>query len=267
MSYISANTPWFFNGVRVQAFPNDKLKIEYWLINGWQSYGMFDEMPGIGWQILWRPSGNFSFVTNEYFGKDTLENPGRLRMHSDTSVQLKYYDHPERTITKMAFSVAGDIGCEDGGGVGCFNNSASTPAQYFIGGMAYDRIWFDHDHFGLTIGGGAITNPGRYLVLIPPINGETASTAVSGSPYFDVNAGSQFHAWDSSITLQYMPDDHITFDLEFIHRNSSVPYFAGGGGMTPPGGNNGNPTQTVSGWTPDLSTIENRINLAMLVRL
>ena len=33
-SYVSSNTPWFFNGLRVQIFPNPHLKIEPWLING-----------------------------------------------------------------------------------------------------------------------------------------------------------------------------------------------------------------------------------------
>src|SRR6267143_5428089 len=37
-SYVSSNTPWFFNGVRVQIFPTEHLKIEPWFINGWQSY-------------------------------------------------------------------------------------------------------------------------------------------------------------------------------------------------------------------------------------
>jgi hypothetical protein len=37
-SYVSSNTPWFFNGVRVQWYPTNKLKIELWFINGWQSY-------------------------------------------------------------------------------------------------------------------------------------------------------------------------------------------------------------------------------------
>ena len=54
-SYVSSNTPWFFNGVRVQIFPSDKLKIEPWLINGWQSYGMFNQQPGVGGQVLWTP--------------------------------------------------------------------------------------------------------------------------------------------------------------------------------------------------------------------
>jgi hypothetical protein len=36
-SYVSSNTPWFFEGVRVQIFPTAHLKIEPWFINGWQS--------------------------------------------------------------------------------------------------------------------------------------------------------------------------------------------------------------------------------------
>ena len=47
-SYVSSNTPFFFNGMRVQVFPTDKLKVEGWLINGWQSYGRFNGRPGLG---------------------------------------------------------------------------------------------------------------------------------------------------------------------------------------------------------------------------
>ena len=47
-SYVSSNTPWFFNGVRIQIFPSDKLKIEPWIINGWQSYGKFNQRAGSG---------------------------------------------------------------------------------------------------------------------------------------------------------------------------------------------------------------------------
>ncbi len=56
-SYVSSNTPWFFTGLRVQIFPTAHLKIEPWLINGWQSYGRFNNRPGVGGQILWRPNG------------------------------------------------------------------------------------------------------------------------------------------------------------------------------------------------------------------
>ncbi|MGC1105072.1 MAG: outer membrane beta-barrel protein, partial [Candidatus Acidiferrales bacterium] len=44
-SYVSSNTPWFFNGVRIQIFPTAHLKIEPWFINGWQAYGSANHTP------------------------------------------------------------------------------------------------------------------------------------------------------------------------------------------------------------------------------
>src|SRR5262249_50788973 len=67
-SYVSSNTPWFFNGVRIQIFPTDKLKIEPWIINGWQAYGMFNEMPGLGVQVQYRPYHWLGLVASAYFG-------------------------------------------------------------------------------------------------------------------------------------------------------------------------------------------------------
>jgi hypothetical protein len=55
-SYVSSNTPWFFNGIRVQIFPTEKLKIEPWLVNGWQSYGVFNGRPGGGMQVFPTPT-------------------------------------------------------------------------------------------------------------------------------------------------------------------------------------------------------------------
>ena len=111
-SYVSSNTPWFFNGVRIQWFPSDKLKIEPWIINGWQSYGRMGSKPGLGGQILYRPKPWLSFVFNNYgMGEDTLGNGdgrfGRSRIHTDDSVEVKYYDRPENFLDKMAFSFTG----------------------------------------------------------------------------------------------------------------------------------------------------------------
>ncbi|MBZ5572127.1 MAG: porin [Acidobacteriia bacterium] len=263
-SYVSSNTPWFFNGMRVQIFPNEHLKIEPWLINGWQSYGRFNNRLGIGGQILWRPNGWFSFVGNQYaLGADALNTPGRIRYHTDDSIQVKYYDNPATFISKAAFSLTGDLGCEHGGGVSCAGNSAKGPKQSFIGFMAYNRLWLHKDMFGFTVGGGAINNPGRYLVLLPPINGATAAT---GTPYFTENPGDPYKAWDISGTFDYMPSQYVTFRWEYNHRAANVPYFSGSGGVTPPGGNNGNPGVKVPNWTPDLVKDENRFNIALLVK-
>jgi hypothetical protein len=271
-SYVSSNTPWFFNGVRVQIFPTEHLKIEPWFVNGWQSYGRFNGRPGFGLQILWRPNGWLSVLGNQYaLGEEALGVQGRIRYHSDDSIEIKYLDRPENLVSKAAFSLTGDIGCEHGGGVSCFGNTAKGPKQSFLGFMFYNRFWFDHDRYGLTLGGGKINNPGRYLVLLPPING---ATAASGTPYFTENPGDQFKAWDASGTFDYMPSQYITFRWEFNHRAANVPYFSGPGGVTPsscptaPIVENicGSAGAFVPGFTPDLKKIENRINLAILVK-
>jgi hypothetical protein len=263
-SYVSSNTPWFFNGVRVQIFPTEHLKIEPWFVNGWQSYGRFNGRPGVGGQILWRPNGWLSVLGNQYaLGEDALNTPGRVRYHTDDSVEMKYYDHPERLLDKAAFSLTGDMGCEHGGGVSCDTNSSKGPKQDFLGFMMYNRLWFHKDLYGFTLGGGKINNPGRYLVLLPPING---ATATSGTNYFTENPGDPYKAWDASATFDYMPSQYITFRWEFDHRAANVPYFSGPGGITPPGGNTGAPGSTVPGWSPDLVKDENRFDLAILVK-
>jgi Putative beta-barrel porin-2, OmpL-like. bbp2 len=270
-SYVSSNTPWFFNGVRVQIFPTEHLKIEPWVTNGWQSYGRFNGRPGLGLQILWRPNGWLSVLGNQYaLGEEALGVQGRIRYHSDNSIEIKYLDNQENFLSKAAFSLTGDIGCEHGGGASCYGNSAKGPKQDFLGFMFYNRFWFSHDHYGLTLGGGKINNPGRYLVLLPPING---ATAASGTPYFTENPGDQFKAWDASGTFDYMPSQYITFRGEFDHRAANVPYFSGPGGVTPscptaPIVENicGSPGAFVPGFTPDLKKIENRINLSILVK-
>jgi len=267
-SYVSSNTPWFFNGVRVQIFPTEHLKIEPWFVNGWQSYGRFNNRPGVGMQILYRPNGWLSVLGNQYMlGEDALATPGRVRYHTDDSIEIKYYDQPERTLDKMAFSLTGDMGCEHGGGVSCAGNSAKGPKQSFLGFMFYNRMWFDRDRYGFTVGGGAINNPGRYLVLLPPING---ASAASGTPYFTENPGDPYKAWDVSGTFDWMPSQYITFRWEVNHRAANVPYFSGPGGITPPGGNQGAPGSQVyvNGvlWQPDLRKYENRATIAILVK-
>jgi hypothetical protein len=241
-SYVSSNTPWFFNGLRVQWFPTNKLKIEPWLINGWQSYNRPNGRMGIGGQVLYQPEERLKLVFNNYGnGADAVGIPNRLRWHTDDSIEFRYYNNPENDgISKAAFTFTADYGCEYGGGVKCFNGNAQTPSQYFAGWMLYNRVWFKRDTWAITPGGGMMWNPGRYLTLLPPING---ATAFSGTPYFTENPGDPAKMWDATLNVQYMPREFITFWGELGYRHSNVPYFAGQGGVTPPGGNNGVPNQ------------------------
>ena len=296
-SYVSSNTPWFFEGLRVQIFPTPHLKIEPWLINGWQSYASANSRKGLGGQIKWTPRPWVDIISNNYgLGHDDLYIPKRGRIHTDDSIEIKYYDKPGNRLDKMAFSFTGDLGCEFGGGVSCYGNRKGGPKQSFIGYMLYNRAWFKKDTYGLTIGGGQINNPGRYLVLLPPINGETAPSAAINAPYFTGNPGDPFKAWDTSITFDYMPRQWLTFRWEYDYRHASVPYWTGRGGITPPGSggvpytNNGSPqffacndgntsgaltlsaAQTACGaqgstvWFPDLRKDQSTLNLDILVK-
>jgi hypothetical protein len=270
-SYTSDNTPWFFNGMRLQIFPTKKLKLEGWVINGWQSYGKFNAMPGLGGNITYCPTENFKILTNDYFGTDAAGIPNRKRFHSDNSLLYRYYNKPNASgISKAAFSLTGDFGFENGGGVKAFNGDSTTPSQNFISGMFYNRIWFCKNKFAFTFGGGMMTNPGRYLVLYPtgdasPLPNPTNPTTTAGTHPFSANPGDQFKGWDASTNFDWMPNQSITFRIEFVHREANVPYFAGAGGVTSPTGYT--TTSLPINWKPDLVKSENRIIFCTLFRL
>jgi hypothetical protein len=316
-SFVSSNTPWFFNGLRVQWWPTQHLKIEPWLINGWQSYAKFNSKPGFGGQILWIPNDSLKLVFNGYsIGQDNLNcqaagtngiqgtvdsmcqpqnggNPNApagsyvgaghpidyskvKRIHMDDSIVFKYFDAHGTGgagLSKMAFSYTIDIGCQYGGGISC---SSGQNKDNFFGMMFYNRAWFHNDLYAVTIGGGFMNNPGRYLALTPPING---ATAASGSPYFTQQPGQKLEQWDAQLNFQYMPKDWITWWTEATFRHSSVPYWSGSGGVTPPGGNNGSPASCVGGgadpntgncsagdWYPDLRTREVVLGAGVMVK-
>ncbi|MEI9971797.1 MAG: TonB-dependent receptor [Ignavibacteriota bacterium] len=290
-SYVSSNTPWFFNGVRVQWFPTAKLKIEPWFINGWQSYAKYNGHPGLGGQILWEPKEWIKVVANQYgYGQDNLGLPRTQRLHTDDSIEIRYFNKPENYgISKMAFSLTADAGCQYGGGLKC-TGAPSKNKESFVGWMLYDRMWFHKNTYALTLGGGQMSNYGRYLTLLPPING---ADAVTGSPYFTELPGQKAHMWDSTVNFQYMPRQYITWWAEVGYRHADIPYFAGRGGVTPPGfplgGTNGAPGQfacmsgAASGasdlatatsncasaggvWFPDLRRSETKLSVGVMVK-
>ena len=272
-SYTSDNTPWFFNGIRIQMFVSKSLKIEPWIINGWQSYGSFNALPGVGANITWIPRENVKALTNDYWGTDAAGLLGRHRFHSDNSFLLRYYQGSRTSgINRMAFSVTGDIGFEKGDGVNGFTSSATNgPAQYFESWMVYNRVWFAKNKLAWCIGGGWMTNPGRYLVLAPtgdasPFPNPYNPTQPAGTHPFTENPGDQFTGWDCSTGLRWMPNQSLEFKAEWVHRESSVPYFAGPGGVTSPSGYTYTPIPS-SGWAPDLVKSESRIIAAFLFRL
>ncbi len=272
-SFTSDNTPWFFNGIRVQIYPTKHLKIEPWLINGWQSYGRFNKMPGLGCNLTWMPNSNIKLLTNDYYGTDAALIPARKRFHSDNSLLVRYLNRPHAGgISKMAFSLTGDFGFEKGGGVNGFKNGDSIqgPAQFFTSIMFYNRIWFAQNKIAWTIGGGLMQNPGRYLVLYPtgqasPLPNPQDPTKTEGAFPFSANPGDPFKGWDVSTNIDFLPNQSFTFRIEYVHRHANVPYFAGPGGVT---SQTGYATTALDpNWRPDLVKTENRVIFVLLFRI
>ncbi|HXR24001.1 MAG TPA: TonB-dependent receptor, partial [Candidatus Binataceae bacterium] len=139
-SYVSSNTPWFFNGIRIQWFPTNTLKIEPWIINGWQSYARFNGHLGYGGQILYQPTESLKLVFNNYgVGEDNLGLPNTNRLHTDDSIEYRYFNSPTAPgVSKMAFSFTVDAGCQYGGGITC---SKGPNKSAFLGWMLYNRVW------------------------------------------------------------------------------------------------------------------------------
>lgn len=271
-SFTSDNTPWFFNGVRVQIFPSKTLKIEPWIINGWQSYGKFNAMPGVGGNITWCPNENLKLLTNNYYGTDAAMIPDRKRFHSDNSLLMRYFHQPGRKgISQMAFSLTADFGFENGGGVKAFGGDSLTPSQHFLSAMVYNRVWFGaKKQLAWTVGGGVMSNPGRYLVLYPtgqasPLPNPNNPAQTTGAFPFSANPGDPFQGWDCSTNLDWMPNQSLTFRVEYVHRAASVPYFAGAGGVTSPTGYTTTPLP--ADWRPDLVQSEDRVIFVVLFRI
>jgi hypothetical protein len=185
-------------------------------------------------------------------------------------------------LPKAAFSITGDIGGETGDGVTPFGGHhtdnpltctvANPCEQHFLSWMAYHRLWFFDGILAMTVGGGMMSNPGRYLVLAPtgqaspipqPLSTQGVQYVTPTNP-FPLAPGTTFDAFDYEAGIQYMPNEQVTYDLEFNHRQSVDPYFAGHGGVTSPDGYI--TTATPAGWRPDLVKSDTRIIAAMLVR-
>ena len=88
--------------------------------------------------------------------------------------------------------------------------------------MVYDRVWWGHDLYALTLGGGGfMNNPGRYLALTaadqrsyrrdryPPTSPRTRDRSSSSGT--------------RRLNFQYMPKDWITWWTETISATRTFP--------------------------------------------
>ena len=265
-SYVSSNTPWFFQGLRAQFFPSDKLKLELWVINGWQSYGVFNNVPGVGSQLTWRPNGNLDVISNNYYvGKDTLGNPDRKRMHTDDSIQVKYYDNPEGLFDMAAFSRDDrrrlrvrrrrDVQRrqrEDSGAVlPRFHALQPRLVREQADGLHARRRL--HRQPRALPGAPAADQRGHGDLGHSVLHRRTRATSSRpGTPRSPSTTCRRSGARSAPSSTTGSPTSRTS---------------PGAGGITPPGGNQGAPGSIVPGFTPDLVKSESRFTLGLLVRI
>ena len=251
-SMVCDFTPFYFSGARLQVFPTKKFKTELWLLNGWQTYNSWSRSIGVGSSNYYRPNENTQLVANFYFGKDT-RNSNRTRFHHDNSIVKRYYHRSTaKGLSQAAFSINTHYGFQDGDGV-------KAKDQYMAGTSIANRLWFLHNKLGFTTRADIITNPGLYLAFTP--------SAVTPNDFTDAMANDlkqKLNIFQATATFDVMPNDLVTFRLEYGYRHSNVPYFTGKGGSTSPDGWVDTP---LNNWRPDLRRTENRITLAVNFRL
>jgi len=166
-SFVSSNTPWFFNGLRIQYFPTTKLKIEPWIINGCNRMRAPMASPVSADRFFGAQAVPRLRIQQLRSGRGRCRLPGRSRIHADYSAQVKYYDKPTKLLDKAAFTVTGMLVANmavarliwqpgwridpkanprDGhtdtynGGVNCRSSKGGRPKQAFLGYMIYDRM-------------------------------------------------------------------------------------------------------------------------------
>lgn len=245
-SMVCDFTPFYFSGARIQAYPARNFKTELWLLNGWQSYNSWNNSIGVGSSSYYRPTENLQLVANFYLGKDSRNDIKRF--HHDNSVVARYHNKPlSNGLSQAAFSINSHYGFQKGLGVAPKNN-------YMTGTSVANRLWFNKNKLALTLRGDVVTNPGLHLAFMP--------SPVTPNDFTDAMASDlkqRLTIYQATSTLDIMPNDHVTFRLEYGHRHSNVPYFAGKGGTTSPDGWIDTPTNT---WRPDLRKAENRLTVA-----
>jgi hypothetical protein len=272
-SMVCDFTPFYFSGARIQAYPSARFKTELWLLNGWQSYNSFSNSPGIGNSNYYRPNENLQLVANFYLGRDT-QNPdvngsqsNRLRFHHDNSIVYRYFKKPEsKGISQAAFSLNNHYGFQSNNAE---NDKVRASENFMAGASLANRIWFNQNKLAFTMRGDYLTNQSvvngintaPYLAFTPAVSGDVPNNYESA-----LANGKKLKLVQLTATFDVMPNDFITFRLEYGYRHSSIPYFAGRGGTTSPSGWVNGPTGDTP-WGAELRDSEHRLTAAVNFRL
>jgi hypothetical protein len=251
---LSDSTPYYFFGIRNQNYITRRLKLELWLVNGWQTFGQWHEGRAGGFLANWRPREWISLTTAAYFGQEAQGDPGSLRVYSDNYAQIRYYKaQASRGIRYAAVCLVADAGYE----------RRTTPVWFPSGPVAGASLthrvqWTDQ--LGTTLRADVYYDATQSLIPKLPIQ----------SPYVLPTEGQngvppqEFVGGGLTLTQDFLPSPWLLTRLEYAHREANVPYFSGPGGITGPGGV---PAADPSTFRPDLRKHDDRVLFNVTLRL
>jgi hypothetical protein len=244
-AFMADATPYYFFGFRGQVFTSQRLKVELWIVNGWQTFGEWHEGRAGGYLWNWRPNAWLSVVNSVYAGQEAKGDPDSLRVYSDNDVQIRYYHAPgSRFLRSLAFSLVGDVGYEHRG------DAPSGP----MGGVTLTHRWDWTERWKSTLRGDFLYDQTQAISPKFPVG--------SAYPWLGTNP---FFAAGVTATLDYWPSPWVLTRLEAAHRVANQPLFSGNGGIAGPGGLP--PTGGSPPFTPDLRRTDDRVLFNVTLRL
>lgn len=245
-AFVADATPYYFFGLRGQIFPTARLKVELWVVNGWQTFGEWYEAKSGGYLWNWRPTEWLSIANAAYLGQEVQGDPGSLRSYTDNDVQIRYFKGKEgHFLRSLAFSLVGDVGWEHR------SNAPSGP----MGGMSLAHRFDWTERWKSTLRADFLYD--KTQAISPKFPVGSAYAWPGTDPFF---------AGGATATLDFWPSPWLVTRLEYSHRWANQPIFSGHNGITGPNGEL--PSSTNTGlFVPDLRTTDDRIIFNVTLRL
>ncbi len=246
--FVSEFTPYYFSGSRTQLYLTQRLKLELWVVNGWQTFGQWQEGRAGGFLWNWRPSERFSLSSTVYAGQEAPLDSKASRWYTDNYAQYQYYKSSGSIIRSGALAVVGDLGYD----------YRSWPARDGLrtGGSFSHRLEFQ-GNLAWTLRGDIYYDHSQAVVTAFPIS------SFFTRPFQD----QEFLGGGLTTTFDYWPSPWTLFRLEYVHREASIPFFSGHGGITGPAGIQPASPAGAVGFVPDLKRSDDRVVVNVTLRL
>jgi hypothetical protein len=246
-AFMSDFTPYYFFGFRGQFLLTQRLKLELWVVNGWQTFGEWHESRAGGYLWNWRPRESISLVNSFYAGREAEGDPDSLRLYTDNNLQVRYYKNPNSSFLRsLAFSLVTDVGHEHRG---------NAPSGWMGGASLANRFEWT-ERWKSTIRIDFFADQTQALTSKFPV----------GSPYAWPDTG-LLVVGGVTATLDYWPSPWLVTRLEYGHRLANQPYFSGHGGITGPDGLPPVDAAAQAAFTPDLERSDDRLTFNVTLRL